>query len=92
MAHEKTVTRTVGLTFFEGLTLVFVHAKLFNVIAWSWWVVVSPFLAQVALALLFMGLTFLLKVLQKLTASKKAQQQQLLMEAMMRQAEQAQRQ
>jgi len=36
---------TLNLNFFNLLTLIFVAAKLFNVIDWDWWVVLSPTLA-----------------------------------------------
>jgi hypothetical protein len=33
---------TINLNFLNILTLVFVGAKLFNVIDWSWWLVLAP--------------------------------------------------
>jgi len=45
---------TINLNFFHLLTLVFVAAKLFNVIDWSWWLVLAPTLAP--LVLLIVGL------------------------------------
>lgn len=37
--------------FINALTLVFVAAKLFGAIDWSWWLVVSPTLINVGIAL-----------------------------------------
>lgn len=51
-----------GLTFWEGLTLVFVGMKLAGVIDWSWWLVLSPILVPlgiVALVFLVAGLAAL---------------------------------
>jgi hypothetical protein len=45
---------TINFNFFNLLTLVFVAAKLFNVIDWSWWLVLAPTLAP--LAILIVGL------------------------------------
>ena len=39
---EKKEIKTVGLGFFEALTLLFVALKLTGVIAWSWLWVFSP--------------------------------------------------
>lgn len=39
--------------FLPLLTLVFVVAKLFGAITWSWWVVFSPMLVGVPVVLLF---------------------------------------
>ena len=34
------------ITFWDGLSLLFIAAKLFKVISWPWWVVLSPIWAQ----------------------------------------------
>ena len=39
--------------FLNLLTLLFVGAKLFNAIDWSWWIVMSPTLLNVAVVLGF---------------------------------------
>jgi len=40
---------TINLNFLNILTLVFVGAKLFNVIDWSWWLVLLPTLIPLAI-------------------------------------------
>jgi hypothetical protein len=52
---------TINLNFFNLLTLVFVAAKLFNVIDWSWWLVFSPTLFTIAVLLLIAGLVWYVK-------------------------------
>ena len=39
---EKKEIKTVGLGFFEALTLLFIALKLTGVITWSWLMVLSP--------------------------------------------------
>lgn len=41
-----------GLGFLSILTLIFVVAKLFGVIAWSWWLVFAPVLVPTGLLVL----------------------------------------
>ena len=38
-----------------GLTLVFIAAKLFGAIDWSWWLVLSPILVELMLIILGMA-------------------------------------
>ena len=40
--NEKKEIKTVGLGFFEALTLLFIALKLTGVITWSWLWVLSP--------------------------------------------------
>ena len=47
---EKKEIKTVGLGFFEALTLLFVALKLTGVIAWSWLWVFSPLWLTFAVA------------------------------------------
>ena len=47
---EKKEIKTVGLGFFEALTLLFVALKLTGVIAWSWLWVLSPLWLTFAVA------------------------------------------
>lgn len=57
---ERVSTRTVGITFFDGLLLLLIAFKLAGIIAWPWWAVIGlPFailagciLAAVVLALI----------------------------------------
>ena len=44
------------LGFFSLLTLLFVAAKLFNVIDWSWWLVFSPMIISIIVAILIASL------------------------------------
>jgi Na+/pantothenate symporter len=71
---QQNTTKSIGLTFLDGLTLVFIHAKLTKAIAWSWWLVLSPILVQV----LFIGLlaagTFAVLVAKKVTVPKEIPQ------------------
>lgn len=39
------------MEFINALTLLFIAAKLFNVIDWSWWLVISPTLVHIALVM-----------------------------------------
>lgn len=43
-----------GLGFLSILTLIFVVAKLFGVITWSWWLVFTPVLIGVGLTILIL--------------------------------------
>lgn len=43
-----------GLGFLSILTLIFVVAKLFGVIAWSWWLVFTPVLIGAGLTVLIL--------------------------------------
>lgn len=43
--------------FLNLLTVIFVIAKLANVINWSWWLVFSPTIVSVALVILFLILS-----------------------------------
>ena len=53
---EKKEIKTVGLGFFEALTLLFITLKLTGCIAWSWLWVLSPlwltFVVAVSIALI----------------------------------------
>ena len=40
--NEKKEIKTVGLGFFEALTLLFIALKLTGVVTWSWLMVLSP--------------------------------------------------
>jgi hypothetical protein len=52
---------TINLNFLNILTLVFVAAKLFNVIDWSWWLVLAPTLVPLAglIVALIVGFVYL---------------------------------
>lgn len=45
-----------GIGFFGLLTIVFITLKLTGFITWSWWLVLSPALAGLAITLLMMGI------------------------------------
>ena len=48
---EKPVAATGGITFLELLTIVFVACKLTGCITWSWWWVLAPLWAPIAIGL-----------------------------------------
>lgn len=48
----------IDLSALSLLTILFVGLKLTNYINWSWWLVLSPTLFQVALVVLFLLLAF----------------------------------
>lgn len=55
-----------GIGFFGLLTIVFVVAKLFGVINWSWWLVFSPIIVGFVIALvLIIGFIILVAKLDK---------------------------
>lgn len=47
-------TENKGLGFMSVLTLIFVIAKLFEVISWSWWLVFAPTLFSIGLTLVIL--------------------------------------
>jgi hypothetical protein len=53
---------TLNFNFFSLLTLIFVVAKLFNIIDWSWWLVFSPFLGVASLFILVITLALVLPI------------------------------
>jgi len=56
------------MNWFHLLTIIFVVARLANVINWSWWLVLLPSLVSVSLTLI--SFTFFLIVAALATASK----------------------
>lgn len=60
MANNVSTTNSGGIGFFGLLTIVFITLKLTGYIAWSWWWVLAPIWAPLALvltiAVLFVGL------------------------------------
>jgi hypothetical protein len=67
---QQNSTKSVGLSFLDGLTLVFIHAKLTDAIDWSWWLVLSPILVQLAFIGVVAGKTFAVLVAKKLKTPK----------------------
>lgn len=59
MADELRSRR--GISALEALTLIFIVLKLCDVIAWSWWWVLSPVWITATVVFLFVGIYFLLK-------------------------------
>jgi hypothetical protein len=53
---------TLNFNFFGSLTLIFVVAKLFDIIDWSWWVVFSPILGVASLFILVIILAMVLPI------------------------------
>jgi hypothetical protein len=58
--------KSSGISFLGGLTLVFIAAKLFHAIDWSWWWVVSTLLIGPALFLCAIALVFIVTFLSSL--------------------------
>ena len=52
--------------FVSVLTLMFVAAKLFGVINWSWWLVFSPILLGWTIGLTILGVFFVLGIIGEL--------------------------
>ena len=48
-----------GIGLSSILTIIFVIAKLFGVIDWSWWLVFAPTIASVAIGLLFVAVVLI---------------------------------
>lgn len=53
-----------GVSFFGLLAIVFITLKLTNVIAWSWWWVLSPLWGPMALIALCLILAFIVGILK----------------------------
>jgi hypothetical protein len=51
MANNNSSTQSGGIGFFGLLTIVFITLKLTDYIAWSWWWVLSPLWAPLAVVL-----------------------------------------
>jgi len=67
---DQVKTKVAGLTFLDGLTLVFIHAKITKAIVWSWWLVMAPLWIQVVLAGVVGSVAFAAMVAKKLTTNK----------------------
>lgn len=52
--RENNVTVNGGVGFTGLLTIIFITLKLLGVITWSWWLVLSPILVNVAMVLLIL--------------------------------------
>lgn len=50
--HQQEDATIMG--FLSGLALIFIVLKLTEVIAWSWWLVLSPLLAEILLAVVLL--------------------------------------
>jgi len=55
MKNESVKSSSSGVNFFGLLTLLFIGLKLTGSITWSWWWVLAPLWAPVALLVLFLG-------------------------------------
>jgi hypothetical protein len=55
-----------GIGFFGLLAIVFITLKLTNYIAWSWWWVLAPLWAPIALILIVLGIMFLVALIAAL--------------------------
>lgn len=64
MANEKQVkVVSKGLSLSSILTIIFVIAKLFGVINWSWWLVLLPSIISVGLWVLLIVVVFIIVVI-----------------------------
>jgi hypothetical protein len=65
--HEMSNKTTIKLggSFCNFLTLLFITLKLTGVIDWSWWLVLSPLLVNIALIFLFLVCVFILDIISK---------------------------
>ena len=61
---DKTTT-LFGGGFLNLLTLIFITLKLTGVIDWSWWLVISPFLANFVILISLLACIFILKLISK---------------------------
>ena len=57
---EKKEIKTVGLGFFEALTLLFIALKLTGVVTWSWLWVLSPLWLTFAVAVFIAAIVVLI--------------------------------
>ena len=61
---DKTTT-LFGGGFLNLLTLIFITLKLTGVIDWSWWLVISPFVANFVILISLLACIFILKLISK---------------------------
>ena len=61
MANKTTIS--LGGTFSNLLTLIFITLKLTGFIDWSWWLVLSPLLVNFVILISLLGCIFILKVI-----------------------------
>ncbi len=54
----------VSFPFLSILTLIFITLKLCNVIAWSWWAVLSPIWLPLLLVMAFLGICLIVAILR----------------------------
>ncbi|TGD24086.1 hypothetical protein EGT49_03870 [Companilactobacillus suantsaicola] len=66
--NNETVQK--GLGFSSILTLIFVVAKILNLIKWSWWLVFSPMLIALGLFILCYGTAGIVMLVKKHKAKK----------------------
>jgi hypothetical protein len=64
---ERPVASYGGITFLQLLTIVFVACKLTGVISWSWWWVLAPLWAPVALVI---AVVFILGIIGAIVGGK----------------------
>lgn len=60
MSNQTTTTSSGGIGFVGMLTIVFIALKLTNVIAWSWWWVLSPLWISFILGVAIVGIIALI--------------------------------
>ena len=63
---KKTTTAAKGgMNFCDVLLIVFIVLKLCKIINWSWWWVLSPFWIPLGLAIIFVFISVILKLIYK---------------------------
>lgn len=63
MEQEKVKVVSKGLSLSSILTIIFVIAKLFGVINWSWWLVLLPSLISVGLWVLMIVVVLIIVII-----------------------------
>ena len=67
MENEKQVkVVSKGLSLSSILTIIFVIAKLFGVINWSWWLVLLPSIISIGLGFVFMIIVLIIVIIAAL--------------------------
>ena len=63
MENEKVKVVSKGLSLSSILTIIFVIAKLFGVINWSWWLVLLPSLISIGLWVLLIVVVLIIVII-----------------------------
>lgn len=55
MSDKIEVNQSGGIGIAGALTIIFVLAKLFNLVSWSWWVVFAPLIVSFSILLVILA-------------------------------------